>query len=113
MKIEKAKLDELKAARPGGIFEGAISFTDDENTLHEVEFVYRKPTTADMESYTKSSQKNPLIANLNLVQSLIVHPETGPVIEQIREYPSAVGRFIDEAVSPFFGANVTVRSRKL
>jgi hypothetical protein len=113
MKIDKAKLDELKAARPGGIFEGAISFTDDENTLHEVEFIYRKPTTADMESYTKACQRNPLVGNLNLVQSLIVYPEAGPVIEQLREYHSAVGRFIDEAVSPFFGANATVRSRKL
>jgi hypothetical protein len=113
MKIDKAKLEELKAARPGGLLESAISFTDDDNTLHEVEFIYRKPTTADMESYTKSSQKNPLVANLNLVQSLIVYPEAGSVIEQIRDYPSAVGRFIDEAVSPFFGANVTVRSRKL
>jgi hypothetical protein len=113
MKIDKEKLDELKTARPGGLFEGAISFTDDENRLHEVEFIYRKPTTTDMESYTKACQRNPLIANLNLVQSLIVHPETGTVIDQIREYPSAVGRFIDEAVSPFFGANATVRSRKL
>jgi hypothetical protein len=113
MKIDKAKLDELKAGRPGGLLEGAISFNDDENTLHEVEFIFRKPSTADMESYVKSSQKNPLVANLNLVQSLIVYPEPGPVIEQIREYPSAVGRFIDDAVNPFFGANITVRSRKL
>jgi hypothetical protein len=113
MKIDKAKLDELKAARPGGLLEGAISFNDAEDALHEVEFIFRKPTTADMENYVKSSQKNPLVANLNLVQSLIVHPEAGSVIEQIREYPNAVGRFIDEAVSPFFGANATVRSRKL
>jgi hypothetical protein len=64
MKIDKTKLDELKAARPGGLLESAISFTDDDNTLHEVEFICRKPTTADMESYTKSSQKNPLVAKL-------------------------------------------------
>jgi hypothetical protein len=113
MNIDKAKLEELKAARPGGLLEGAVSFNDDEGAFHEVEFIFRKPTAADMESYVKSSQKNPLVANLNLVQSLIVHPEAGSVIEQIREYPNAVGRFIDDAVSPFFGANATVRSRKL
>jgi hypothetical protein len=62
---------------------------------------------------TVACQRNPLVANLNLVQSLIVHPEAGGVIEQIREYPSAVGRDIDEAASPFFGANAVVRSRKL
>ena len=36
MKIDKTKLEELKAARPGGLLESAISFTDDDNTLHEV-----------------------------------------------------------------------------
>jgi hypothetical protein len=113
MKIDKAKLDDLKAAHPGGLLEGAISFNDDENTFHEVEFIFRKPATADMESYVKSSQKNPLVANLNLIQSLIVHPEPGSVIEQIRDYPNAVGRFIDDVVSPFFGANAAARSRKL
>jgi hypothetical protein len=113
MKIDKATLDELKAARPDGILEGAISFTDDKDAFHEVEFIFRKPTVVDMESYTKACQKNPLLANLNLVQSLVVFPEAGRVIELLREYPSAVGRFIDEAVSPFFGANTVVRSRKL
>jgi hypothetical protein len=114
MEIDNAKLDELKAKRASGIYEGVISFTDDENTPHEVEFIYRKPTVADMECYTKAVQRNPLVANLNLLQSLIVYPEaTGAVIEQIRMYSSAVGRFIDDAVSPFFGTNVTVKSRKL
>jgi hypothetical protein len=112
MKIEKAKLDELKQSH-SNVFEGAISFNDDEGGFHEVEFLYRKPTTADMEAHSKSSQRNPILANLNLVQSLIVYPEPGPVIEQIREYPVAHGRFVDEAVAPFFGANVSVRSRKL
>jgi hypothetical protein len=113
MKIDKAKLDDLKAAHPGGLLEGAISFNDAEGAFHEVEFIFRKPTTADMESYTRACQRNPLLGNLNLVQSLIVYPEAGPVIEQLREYPSAVGGFVDDAVSPFFGANAAVRSRKL
>jgi hypothetical protein len=113
MKIDKAKLDELKQSHSAGVFEGAISFNDDSGVFHEVEFIYRKPTTADMEAHTKSAQRNPILANLNLVQSLIVYPEPGPVIEQIREYPAAHGRFVEEAVVPFFGANVSVRSRKL
>jgi hypothetical protein len=112
MNIEKAKIDELKQ-KHGAIYEGAISFNDDEGTLHEVEFIWRKPTTADVEAHTKSGQRNPIIANLNLVQALIVYPEPGPVIEGIRAYPTACGRFVDEAVSPFFGANATVRTRKL
>jgi len=112
MKIEKAKLDELKQAH-SAIYEGAFSFNDDEDNFHEVEFVYRKPTTADIEAHAKASARNPIVANLNLIQSLIVYPEPGPIINEVREYPTAYGRFVDEAISPFFGANVAVRSRKL
>ena len=112
-KIEDDKIVHLKAKFPEGIYEGEISFNDDEDKLHKVEFIYRKPTTADIESHAKSGQKNPLVANLNLIQSLIVHPEPGQVISEIREYPAATGRFVDEAISPFFGANVSIRTRKL
>jgi hypothetical protein len=111
--MNKEKIEELKKAHPEGIYEGAISFTDDQDKPHTVEFVFRKPVTADLEFHAKTSQKNPIVANLNLIQSLIVHPEPGPIIEEIREYPAAYGRFVDEAVSPFFGAHVSVKSRKL
>ena len=113
MKIEKEQLEQLKQQHPGGVFEGSIEFSDEEDNTYEVEFLYRKPTTADMEAFSKSAQRNPLVANLNLVQSLIILPAPGPVIAQIREYPSAYGRFVDEAVMPFFGGNVTVRRQKL
>ena len=111
--MEKAKIEELKAKYPDGIFEGEINFTDDGDKPHKVEFIYRKPFTADLESHAKVSQKNPIVANLNLIQSLIVFPEPGPIIESMREYPAAYGRFVEEALVPFFGANVTVKSKKL
>jgi hypothetical protein len=112
MKIDKAKIDELKAQYTD-IFEGVISFNDAEDKLHTAEFIYRKPSTADIESHAKNAAKNPIVANLNLTQSLIVHPEPGPIIESIREYPAAYAKFVDEAIVPFFGANVTVKSKKL
>jgi len=112
-KVTKEKIEELKGAHPEGIYEGEITFTDSENKLHTVEFIYRKPTTADLEAHGKVSQKNPIVANLNLIQSLIVDPEPGPVIETIREYPAAYGRFVEEAIVPFFGANVSVKTKKL
>ena len=113
MNIEKERIDQLKKNHPSGLYEGAITFNDENGELHQVDFLYRKPTTADIESHSKAAQRNPLVANLNILQSLIVHPEPGPVIESVREYPGAYGRFVDEAISPFFGANVTVKSRKL
>jgi hypothetical protein len=113
MKIEQAQLDQLKQRYPAGIFEGTITFTDDEDVAHEIVFVYRKPTTIDVEMYSKTAQKNVMTANLNLIQSLIVYPEPAPVIAEIRDYPAAYGRFVDEAVMPFFGANVTVKKQRL
>lgn len=112
MKIEKTTIDELKQ-KHGALYEGAISFNDDEDKFHEVEFIWRKPRTADVEAHTKASQRNPITANLNLIQSLIVYPEPVTVIDAIRDYPAAHGKFIDEAVSPFFGANVAVRTARL
>jgi len=113
MKLDKTKIDELKAGWPDGIFEGEIAFTDGEDVSRTVEFVYRRPNMADIESHAKSSGKNGVAANLNLLQSLIVHPEPGPVIEAIRDFPMATNKFVEEAVVPFFGANVAVRKRRL
>jgi hypothetical protein len=112
-KATKEKIDELKAKYPEGIYEGEISFTDVEGKPHNVEFIYRRPAVADGECYSKAAQKSVPVANLNFIQSLIVFPEPGPVIEQLREYPSAYAHFVQEIVSPFFGANFSARSRKL
>jgi hypothetical protein len=113
VKLEKAKLDELKTAHPEGIFEGTISFTDADDNPHSVEFVFRKPVMADMEAYSKGVQRSPIIANLNLVQSLILYPEPGPIINEIRDYPAAYAKFVDDVASPFFGANVTTGKKAL
>lgn len=113
MELEKAKIEELKAKYPQGIYEGQISFTTNEDVLETVEFIYRKPVLADMEAYSKAAQKNAITANLNLIQSLIVAPEPALVIAKLRDYPAAYSRFVDDVISPFFGANVAVKSRKL
>jgi hypothetical protein len=83
MKIDKAQIEELKQ-KHGVIYEGAVSFNDEDDKLHDVEFIYRKPRRADIEAHAKSAARNPIIANLNLIQSLIIHPEPGPVIDEMR-----------------------------
>ncbi|MDR2601975.1 MAG: hypothetical protein LBC53_05935 [Spirochaetaceae bacterium] len=85
--IEKAQIEELKK-KHGEIYEGERRFNDEDDKLHEVEFVYRKPHTADIKAHSKSATRNPITANLNLIQSLIIHPEPGPLIEEMREYPA-------------------------
>ncbi|GHU01846.1 hypothetical protein FACS1894147_02500 [Spirochaetia bacterium] len=113
MKIEKAQLDDLKA-KYGQIYEGGISFSDADGNPHEVEFVFREPKTSDVEAYSKNSQTVGVVTgNLNLVQSLIVYPEPAGIIDSIREYPNAYGRFIEGVIQPFFGANAAARKKKL
>ena len=112
MEVKQEELEQLKKRYPSGVYEGSISFADDSDVYQEVAFLYRKPSTADVEAHSKSAQRSPIVANLNLLQSLIVYPASG-VIDRIREYPIAVGKFVEEAVFPFFGANVVVKSKRL
>lgn len=113
MKHEQAIIDDLKK-KFGTIYEGEINFTDADDNPHTVEFIFREPKTADVEAYSKNVQTiGAITGNLNLIQSLIVHPEPASIIDQIREYPNAYGRFIEVVIQPFFGANAQVQKRKL
>jgi hypothetical protein len=103
----------LKQKYTEGIYSVDLAFNDEEGILHKVPFIYRKPSTSDMEAYVRGASKNPITANLNLIQSLIVHPEPLHVINRLREYPMAVTRFVDEAISPFFGENTAVNPKRL
>ena len=111
--MNKEKIEELKKKNPSGIFEGVVTFNDEGNRRHEVKFVFRKPTTADIESFLKGSQKNPLVANLNMVQSLVVDPEPVQVIEKLKDYPVATNKFMEEVIIPFFGAETTTQMKIL
>jgi hypothetical protein len=113
MKLAKEKIEELKNAHPEGIYEGEISFTDADDKPHKVEFIYRRPTVADGECYGKAVQKSVPVGNLNFIQSVIVYPEPGSIIDQLRDYPAAYAYFVNEELSPFFGANFSTGSRKL
>lgn len=113
MKLDKAQIDELKQ-KYGVIYEGEISFTDTDEKPHIVEFIFREPKTADVEAYAKNAQTvGGVTANLNLIQSLVVHPTAAGVIDEIREYPNAYGRFVEAVIQPFFGANVQAKKTKL
>jgi hypothetical protein len=113
MKIEKTQVEELKQ-KHGEIYEGAISFEDADGKAHSAEFIFREPKTADVEAYSKNAQTVGVVAgNLNLIQSLVVYPDPAGVINEIREYPNAYGKFIEAVIQPFFGSNTVAQKRKL
>jgi hypothetical protein len=108
---DQAKIDQLKATYPEGIYSAELNFNDEESNPHRIEFIFRKPSQADVEAFQKAAVKNAIVANINFIQSLIVHPEPRPVVNELREYPMAASRFVDEELGPFLGAH-TVTSRK-
>ena len=113
MKIEQAQIDELKK-KHGPVYEGTIGFLDAEDHQRTVEFIFREPKTADVEAYSKNAQTVGIItANLNFIQTLVVYPEPAPVVESIRQYPNAYGKFIESVIQPFFGGNATATKKKL
>lgn len=113
MNLDKAKIDELKAKHTA-VYEGEISFSDIDDKAHTVEFIFREPKTADVEAYQKNVQTvGAITGNLNLIQSLIVHPEAGSVVGEIRDYPNAINKFMEDIINPFFGAKAVARKRKL
>jgi hypothetical protein len=113
MKLEKEKIEELKQKYPQGIYEGSISFVDETGKQQTIEFVYRQPVVADMEAFQKTAGKNMFVAQINLVQAVVVYPEPHSVIGQLRMYPIAVGQFVDQAIGPFFGAGADIKTTKL
>jgi hypothetical protein len=111
--IEKAQIEELKK-KHGEIYEGEIRFSDSENNTRSVEFIFRRPKTSDVEAYAKNAQTVGFVTgNLNLLQSLVVYPEPASVVESVREFPNAYGKFVETVVQPFFGSAVEARGRKL
>lgn len=113
VKPEADKIEALKKKYPNGIYEGEIGFIDDNEEQQTVNFIFRKPITADLEAHQQSAQRNPMVANLNIIQSLIVDPEPAAIIDRIRKYPIAYGNFVEEVISPFFGGKPTAKKRKL
>jgi hypothetical protein len=103
MDVTKEKLAELKAAH-GTVYEGSITYKDRNDELQKVEFIFREPTNADAEITIQGAAKNPLATNQNLLASLIVHPEPMEVVQKVRDYPLAIGNFVEKVVVPFSAA---------
>lgn len=114
MDVTKEKLAELKAAH-GTVYEGSITYKDRNDELQKVEFIFREPTNADAEVMMQGAGRDPMAANQNLLASLIVHPEPIEVMNELKDYPLAVGKFNDQNVVPFFGGgnSTSVTKRKL
>jgi hypothetical protein len=110
--IEKEIIDKIKKEK-GEIYYGELGFDTKEGKSHSLEFLFRRPLVADMETFQKTSQKSGSVAQENLLRSLIVYPDATTIIDEVRDYPSAIAEFVDGEISPFFGSNVRRGSRKV
>ncbi len=105
--IEKAKKEHSE------VYYGEIGFDDKEGKSHQVFFLFRSPTVADIEAYQRAVPKSPFVAQENLLRSVIVHPQADEVLTPLHDYPTPIGQFVDAELSPFFGANTRTESHKL
>lgn len=114
MKITEEQIAELKTTN-GTIFQGTISYKNDEREIKTIEFIYKKPCFEDYESVQNDVVKQgSAIANQNLLAGLIVYPEPSKVIPEFSECPIAMDSWITKNIIPFFGGDILeVSSKKL
>ena len=112
--IDQKTIEDIKAQNPGVQFhKGNISFSDVKGEPHNVEFVFRRPSVADMEAYNKQATKSPLASQQNLLVGLVVHPDPAEIARQLCDYPAAVADFVETQLAPFFGMAVASTSSPL
>lgn len=109
--IDNIDIDALKQRHGDNIFIGEIALPLNNG---KIEFIMREPRFSDWEVYQKASSTTAVIANSNLLRSLIVYPENpGPIIERVQQFPVALGDFVVNEVMPFFGSGAQTTKRKL
>lgn len=113
-KISEEIIAKVKGENPGvELLRGDISFTDDKGEKRELEFIFRRPSVADMEAFNKAVLKSSITAQSNLLASLIVYPAPAEIVNELAEYPPVVADFINENVTPFFGTSIVSRSSRI
>lgn len=113
-KITKEIIEKVKAENAGAqLYSGGVSFTDAEGERRDLEFIYRRPTVADMEAFNKMASKSAFTAQANLLNGLIIYPEAGEITAALAEYPPVVANFVDEYIVPFFGTAIASRSSRI
>lgn len=95
------------------LYRGGVSFNDDNGERRELEFIYRRPSVADMEAFNKAVLKSSVTAQSNLLASLIVYPAPADIVNGLAAYPPVVADFINERVAPFFGTAIVSRSSRI
>ncbi len=112
--MTKERIEELKKTH-GDIYQGTVSWRDEEAQEHRVEFIHKKPGFSDYEAFQQDAQKlSPAAANQNLVASLILDPPSGQVLEELNKAPLALDQWLMKNILPFFGGEVVeAKSRKL
>ena len=112
------ELVELKAQHPGvQLYRSRVHLSHGQGTIP---LIYRQPTYADAEAYTAKQQHEQgqpqpdmLGANINLLQSLVVGPESKANAAELAKWPFALNRWIERSILPFFGGGAQVENEAL
>ena len=108
----------LKAQHPDvQLYRSRVKLSHGQGTIP---LIYRQPTYADAEAYTaqqqhEQNQARPdmLAVNINLMQSLVIGPESKAAAAELAKWPFALNRWIDRSILPFFGGGAQVENEAL
>lgn len=110
--LSGAEIDEIKAKNTGQkLYKGCLSWEDETQEVHTLEFIYRRPTVTDMEMMQKQAINDAVVASKNLFNSLVVSDKTS--LQILDSYPKVMDSFLVEEVLPFFGSKVQTKSEAL
>lgn len=101
---------ELRDAHPEGLYRSKVKLPGNQGTLS---FFWRMPAYADAEAFYAKAPSDAIGANMNLAASLVVGPGAEEAVEQLQQYPVALGRWVDREVAPFFGAGAEITSEQV
>ena len=112
MEITKENIETLKKQH-GEIYQARLTYKDKNKKEQAISFVYRPLTVEEVERSQTTAQKLATVANLQLLESIIVHNHEKDAVEELRDLPGIVGQFIQNEVIPFLGELQSVETAPL
>lgn len=111
MKIEKSTIDELKQ-KHGRIYKSHAEWIDENGKSNEIDFIYRRPTVADVERFNREAAKSPIPAQQNFFVDLVVYPESSTLVKQIGDNITVYSEFVNNT-NRFFGQQAKITDQEM
>lgn len=100
--LSPEKIAELKKTH-GRLLRADINYLDASKKPQRIDIYFRPPTMDEIERLQSTAQKSPRVGNMELLRTVIVHPDAKGVVDALQDLPAVVGRFVQDEIMPFLG----------